>query len=224
MYRRKLDWIKSLLLVTLLGWSTLTYAPPFGRAYHSSPRPEPSRVYEPREERVHTEDAFRRPFDPSRNSTRAEETRAPEKNWKTITDALGGATREVQKAYVSIILLSGGVATITTNFLKEGAIDAPIVPIAQEKLLDESALNKVISDLIGTSSDPLTLKLIINDKPDSESFKVVFDRNLQTFSFNTDRFQFADLYVRGGDRVISLERISRESGSYDKNDGSGRAV
>jgi len=131
--------------------------------------------------------------------------------WESATQAFGAATTSPSKAYVVLLVSAAGEVFATSNYLKTGFRDAPLLTLDPSDLLDSAAFSAKVMELLGSSDviEQATLKLVLDADVQSPALKSVFDFEQQSFRINTAEFRHAELFLKGSDNVFGLERIDR---------------
>lgn len=135
------------------------------------------------------------------------------RSWERITAALGPPTSDLASAYVALIVLAEGQAVLTTNYQNQDKPGVPVFALLHADLRDSTKLATTVQELLGTPTQAtdVQLKIVLTDQVDSNQFRLVFDKEAQSFNINTSLFRNAELFVKDSPQVFSLERIDRES-------------
>lgn len=131
--------------------------------------------------------------------------------WESATQAFGAATSAPSKAYVVLLVSAFGEVFATSNYLKSGFRDAPLLTLDPSDLLDSAAFSARVKELLDSSDvvEQATLKLVLDADVQSSALKNIFDLEQQSFRINTAEFRHAELFLKGSDSVFGLERIDR---------------
>ena len=111
--------------------------------------------------------------------------------WRGITRSFGSTTRDLDQAYIALTLKDDGRVLATTNYLRAGYVNAPVLQFNSEGLEDESTFSDFEQHLLGASNETglrrVRLKILLDGDVNSPLFeRTVFDRRDQTFKFPTD--------------------------------------
>jgi hypothetical protein len=187
-------------LVSLIAVGLLVFAvsDAFARGRY---RPPPSRPYKP------SESTFTRP------SSGYASSGSTHSLWLNATKAYGAPTTDPAKAYVLLLVAKSGDVFATTNYYKEAYFEPNVLKLEQGDLINGDTLASTVNSLLGSAeaTRQATLKIVLEEPIDSPSMKSIFDTEKQSFKLNTTDFRHAELYMRGSDQVLGLERIDRPS-------------
>lgn len=137
--------------------------------------------------------------------------------WSEITRSFGSTTRNLDQAYIAVTLKDDGRVLATTNYLRDGYVNAPVLQFNSAGLEDESTFSDFERYLLGTSNEAglrrVRLKILLDGDMTSPLFeRTVFDRKDQTFKFPTDGFRTAAVHFAGSSDGFVAEKFERPSG------------